>query len=77
MADNKEIATNEQLNTELFNDACVIIDQAQDTAYSQVNEILIKRNRLLGMRINIDILQTQRAEYGKQIVLSLAAQHMI
>ena len=77
MADNKEIATNEQLNTELFNDACVIIDQARDTAYSQVNEILIKRNRLLGMRINIDILQTQRAEYGKQIVLSLAAQHMI
>ena len=72
MADNKEIATNEQLNTELFNDACVIIDQARDTAYRQVNEILIKRNWLLGMRINIDILQTQRAEYGKQIVLSLA-----
>ena len=72
MADNKEIAINEQLNTELLNDACFIIDQAQETAYRQVNEVLIKRNWLLGMRINIDILKTKRAEYGKQIVFSLA-----
>lgn len=71
MADNK-IAINEQLNTELLNDACFIIDQAQATAYHQVNEILIKRNWLLGMRINRDVLKAQRAEYGEHIIKVLA-----
>ena len=72
MADNKEIAINEQLNTKLFNDACIIIDQAQTAAYRQVNEILIKRNWLLGLRINVDVLKAQRAEYGEQIIKRLA-----
>ena len=71
MADNK-IAINEQLNTELLNDACFIIDQAQVTAYHQVNEILIKRNWLLGMRIQHDVLKDKRAEYGEQIIEDLA-----
>ena len=35
----------------LIQDACTIIDQAHATAYRQVNETLIKRNWLLGMRI--------------------------
>lgn len=37
------------LQGELFNDSCLIIDQAQANAYRSVNEILIKRNWLLGM----------------------------
>ena len=72
MSENKEIAINEQLNTELFNDACVIIDQAQESAYRQVNEILIKRNWLLGMRIRHEVLKEKRAEYGQQVVKDLA-----
>ena len=57
---------------ELFHDACVIIEQAQRSAYQAVNETLIKRNWLLGMRIQHEVLNDQRAEYGKQVVKSLS-----
>ena len=56
----------------LIQDACTIIDQAQATAYRQVNETLIKRNWLLGMRIQHEVLRDKRAEYGKQVVKDLA-----
>ena len=56
----------------LIQDACTIIDQAQSTAYRQVNEILIKRNWLLGMRIRHEVLKDKRAEYGEQVVKDLA-----
>jgi len=56
----------------LYQDACTIIDQAQVAAYRAVNETLIKRNWLLGMRINMDVIKAQRAEYGEQIIKSLA-----
>ena len=45
-----------------INDACTIIDQAQAEAYRAVDITLIKRNWLLGMRINKDVLKEQRAE---------------
>ena len=56
----------------LLKDVCTIIDQAQATAYRQVNETLIKRNWLLGLRINKDVLGDKRADYGKQVVKILA-----
>ncbi len=56
----------------LIEDACTIIDQAQATAYRQVNETLIKRNWLLGMRIQHEVLKDKRAEYGEQIIENLA-----
>ncbi len=56
----------------LLNDACNIIEQAQATAYRQVNEALIKRNWLLGMRIRHEVLNDERAEYGEQVVKVLA-----
>ena len=56
----------------LLNDACNIIEQAQKMAYNVVNETLIKRNWLLGMRIQKEILNGQRAEYGELIVKTLA-----
>ena len=58
----------------LIQDVCTIIDQAQATAYHAVNETLIKRNWLLGMRIQHEVLNAQRAEYGEQVVQSLAKQ---
>ena len=36
------------------------------------NETLIKRNRLLGMRIQHEVLKDQRAEYGEQVIQKLA-----
>ncbi|MDE7074092.1 MAG: hypothetical protein K2O69_03450, partial [Odoribacter sp.] len=56
----------------LFHDACIIIEQAQKSAYLSVNETLIKRNWLLGMRIQQEVLKERRAEYGEQTVKSLS-----
>ena len=69
---NKDIVIDGQQETLLFQDACMIIDEAQKAAYRQVNETLIKRNWLLGLRINKDVLKAQRAEYGEQVVKVLA-----
>jgi predicted nuclease of restriction endonuclease-like (RecB) superfamily len=57
----------------LYKDACSIIEQAQAVAYRAVNEVLIKRNWLLGLRIQLEVLKDKRAEYGKQVVKLLAA----
>jgi predicted nuclease of restriction endonuclease-like (RecB) superfamily len=56
----------------LLQDACVIIEQARTTAYRAVNETLIKRNWLLGMRIQHEVLKDKRAEYGEQVIRVLA-----
>lgn len=56
----------------LFQDACVIIEQARAVAFKAVNDTLIKRNWLLGMRIQHEVLKDQRAEYGEQVIKSLA-----
>lgn len=70
--DNNIIKEDNQQEKVLFQDACIIIDQAQATAYRQVNETLIKRNWLLGMRIQHEALKDKRAEYGEQVVKVLA-----
>lgn len=69
---NNIIKEDNQQEKVLFQDACIIIDQAQATAYRQVNETLIKRNWLLGMRIQHEALKDKRAEYGEQVVKVLA-----
>lgn len=56
----------------LYDDACHIIDSAQQTAYRFVNAILIKRNWLLGLRIEHEILNNKRAEYGEHLIKTLA-----
>ncbi len=76
MANNKIANKGSKIQTpsigSLYQDACLIIDQAQQTAYSAVNETLIKRNWLLGLRIQHEVLKEQRAEYGKQVIKSLS-----
>lgn len=68
----KDIKIAEQQQMGLFQDACQIIEQAQESAYRQVNETLIKRNWLLGLRIQHEVLKDKRAEYGEQVVKNLA-----
>ena len=65
------IATGQQ-ETRLFQDACQIIEQAQVAAYHAVDVTLIKRNWLLGLRIQHEVLKDKRAEYGEQVVKVLA-----
>lgn len=56
---------------ELLTDSCSIIEQALSSSYRTVNEILIKRNWLLGMRIQHEVLKNQRADYGEKVVVGL------
>lgn len=72
MEENKDQVIEGLQGTLLFQDACTIIEQAQVAAYRQVNETLIKRNWLLGMRIQYDVLKDNRAEYGQTVVKNLA-----
>lgn len=60
------------MHGDLFCDSCNIIEQSQVSAYRSVNEILVKRNWLLGKRIQQEVLKEQRAEYGVQVVANLA-----
>ena len=77
MADNEIINQDDNIETspsqaQLFNDACTIIEQAQVVAYRAVNETLIKRNWLLGLRIQHEVLKDTRATYGERIIAELA-----
>ncbi len=60
------------LHGELFKDSCYIIEQSKASAYRSVNEALVKRNWLLGLRIQQETLKDQRAEYGEQAVAKLS-----
>lgn len=59
-------------NTQLINDACAIIEQAQKFARHAVNETLVKRNWLLGMRIQKEVLKDKRAGYGDLVISALS-----
>ena len=65
-----------QQETQLFQDACQIIEQAQAAAYRAVDVTLIKRNWLLGLRIQHEVLKDKRAEYGEQVVKNLSKRLM-
>ena len=59
----------------LLNDAKRIIDTAQSSAHRSVNVALVQRNWLLGKRISVEVLKGEgRAEYGKQVIQTLALQ---
>ena len=58
----------------LYQDACAIIDSAKRYAYKQVDETLVKRNWLLGFRIQHEVLKDKRAEYGEEVIGKLSTQ---
>ena len=68
MTEKKDIMENKQQEDLLFQDACTIIEQTQASAYQQINEALIKRNWLLGKRIQHEALIDKRTEHGEQVV---------
>ena len=76
MNDNNIIPTEDFIpvagNNNLYQDACAIIDSAKRYAYKQVDETLVKRNWLLGLRIQHEVLKDQRAEYGKHVIKELS-----
>jgi len=58
----------------LFNEISALIEQSRRTIYKQSNSISVLLFWRIGKRINDDILENKRAEYGKQIVSQLATQ---
>ncbi|MEA2042825.1 MAG: PDDEXK nuclease domain-containing protein [Bacteroidota bacterium] len=56
----------------LFYEICKIIEQGKQKVTAQVNSTLTLTYWHIGKSINQNVLQNQRAEYGKQIVKSLS-----
>ena len=64
---------NLKIGRTLYDDTCVIIEQARDYAYFAVNSALTVRNWQLGERIAREKLDDKgKAEYGKNVITSLA-----
>ena len=58
----------------LFTEISTLIDQARVAVVSQANYALTLLFWKIGKRVNEAVLQNQRADYGKQIVVTLARQ---
>ena len=59
---------------QLFNELSQLIEQSQRAVVSHANSTLTMLFWQVGKRINEEILQNKRAEYGKQIVSALSVQ---
>ena len=67
------MAKKSPIKTDLLQDLRHIIDAGRTRVAVQVNSTLILVYWQVGKRIRADILQNQRAEYGKEVIVSLAA----
>ena len=84
MADNKKMEISESENTnisivddngkKLFVQISKLIEQSRRVMYAQVSGTTISLFWEIGKHINIDILENKRADYGKQIVVTLSRQ---
>lgn len=65
-----------KINTDqlLFNDIASLIESSKKYVAHNVNATITVLYWKIGKRINVDVLQNKRAEYGKQIVVSLTRQ---
>ena len=59
---------------DLFNELSQLIEQSKQQVAIQANSAVTILFWQVGNRINQDILQNKRAEYGKQIVSTLSSQ---
>ncbi len=72
MADIEKITHIGSVPAELINDLRQIIDSARSRVAATANYELTAMYWNIGNRINRDMLNNERAEYGKQIVAQLA-----
>lgn len=61
-------------NDILFKDLAQIIEQGKKQAVARVNSTLTLVYWQVGHRINVDILNNERAEYGKEVVAQISGQ---
>ena len=74
MADIEKINPTEIVSAELLGDLRKIIDSARSRVAATANYELTAMYWHIGDRINRDVLNNERAEYGKQIVATVARQ---
>ena len=74
MADIEKITQIGLVPAELINDLRQIIDSARSHVAATANYEVTMMNWNIGNRINSDVLNNERAEYGQQIVSQVATQ---
>ena len=74
MADIETVTQKGLVPTELINDLRQIIDSARSHVAATANYEVTMMNWNIGNRINSDILNNERAEYGQQIVSQVATE---
>ena len=74
MADIEKLNPSELVSAELLGDLRQIIDSARSHVAATANYELTAMYWHIGDRINRDVLNNERAEYGKQIVSTLSTQ---
>ena len=74
MADIEKITQTGLVPTELIDDLRQIIDSARSHVAATANYEVTMMNWNIGNRINRDVLNNERAEYGQQIVSQVATQ---
>lgn len=70
----KAVRTLKQTGNSLFNELSQLIEQSRQQLSTAANSVLTLLFWQIGKRINEDILQNKRADYGKQIVVTLSRQ---
>ena len=66
-----DLITSEQI---LYEEISALIEQSRRTIHAQANGATVLLFWKIGQRINCDVLENKRADYGKQIVSQLATQ---
>lgn len=70
----KKNIVNISINKKLFKDIKNLIEESKNFVATTVNASMTMLFWKIGQRINMDILESKRAEYGKQIVVTLSRQ---
>ena len=58
----------------LFEEISALIEQSKHTIHSQANSTTVLLFWKIGQRVNSEVLSNKRADYGKQIVVTLSRQ---
>ena len=66
-----DIINSEQV---LFEEISAMIEQSKRNIYSRANSETVLLFWKIGQRVNNEVLNNKRADYGKQIVVSLSRQ---
>lgn len=73
MTDNNQVFHLNDADDLLFNRASIVIEDARQTAYRQINEALVRRNWLIGRLIAEEELRGEnRAKYGLDLIKKLS-----